>query len=363
MRFYKLLELERSASAADVRKAYRRLAVLHHPDKGGDAEKFKEISLAYEVLSDDEKRRVYDERGEAGVQGGGGDPTDIFEMFFGGGTGGGKRRTKDVVHPIDLTLEQLYTGVTKKLAVNRDVIDASEPVRDCGVCGGTGRGPAPAFQPMPVHCKACSGSGRSYKKERVREVMEIFIEKGAPHGHRIVFAGRADEQPDCETGDVVFIVHQKEHREFRRRGADLFLERKISLLDALVGFRMVFTHLDGRRIPVKTAVGDVVQPLAEGTGLKALTGEGMPTFGQPFVFGSLFLVLSVQFPEELSPEAIVKLRLALPAPTEPEVLEGDVVLCELEDMEPEAPAPEGEGPEEAHQQPMFGGPPPGCPQQ
>merc|ERR1719356_1458430 len=104
-KFYKLLEVDKSASEAEIKKAYRKLAVKHHPDKGGDPEKFKEITRAYEVLSDSEKKSKYDRFGEEGLDGdGGGEPTDIFDAMFGGGGrrgggGGGRRRqkTKDVV--------------------------------------------------------------------------------------------------------------------------------------------------------------------------------------------------------------------------------------------------------------------------
>merc|ERR1719428_2729422 len=107
-KFYKLLEVEKSATEPEIKKAYRKLAVKHHPDKGGDPEKFKEITRAYEVLSDSEKRAKYDRFGEEGLDndGGGGDAGDIFEAFFGGGgrKGGGgprkKQKTKDVIQPI-----------------------------------------------------------------------------------------------------------------------------------------------------------------------------------------------------------------------------------------------------------------------
>merc|ERR550532_1147552 len=143
--FYKTLEVDKGSSEGDIKKAYRKLAVKHHPDKGGDPEKFKEITHAYEVLSDPEKRRIYDERGEEGLEaGGGGDPSDIFESFFGGGGrrggAGGRRRqkTKDVVQPLKVTLEQLYSGATKKRAITRQVIDKKKGVQECRACDGRG---------------------------------------------------------------------------------------------------------------------------------------------------------------------------------------------------------------------------------
>merc|ERR1719226_52490 len=145
--FYKALEVEKGASEPEIKKAYRKLAVKHHPDKGGDPEKFKEITRAYEVLSDPEKREKYNRFGEEGVdgEGGGGDPSDIFDAFFGGGGrrrgGGGKRsrpKTKDVVQQLKVPLEQMYNGATKKMAVTRQVIDKSKGVQSCSECDGRG---------------------------------------------------------------------------------------------------------------------------------------------------------------------------------------------------------------------------------
>merc|ERR1719174_3177196 len=111
-KYYKLLGVDKSANENDIKKAFRKLAIKHHPDKGGDPETFKEITRAHEVLSDPEKRRMYDQGGEDAVsgEGGGGNPTDVFDMMFGGGGGGRqqqrRRKTKDVVHQLPVTLEQ-----------------------------------------------------------------------------------------------------------------------------------------------------------------------------------------------------------------------------------------------------------------
>ena len=371
---HELLELREDASAADVKKAFRRLAALHHPDKGGDAERFKEIARAYDVLGDPGRRRRYEERGEEGVQGGA-DPADLLQMFFGrGGLGPRGGRTKDIVHPLSVPLESLYTGCVKRLAINREVVSRDWPVSRCGDCGGSGMPAGAPLGPLMSHqgaCRRCRGSGKSYKAEKLREVVEVYIEKGVPHGHKIRFVGKADEQPDRETGDVVFVVHEQEHPEFKRRGADLFLSREVSILEALTGFRTLVTHLDGRSFVAKTGAGEVVQPLAEGTGLKALKDEGMPTHGSPFIFGTLFLVLAIRFPDAVDAALVPRLREVLPGPPSPEASDEDVEVCYIEDMDPEesfgASAARREGSddragEEAGRRPAAG-PPPGCPQQ
>merc|ERR1740121_708241 len=421
-KFYEILEVSKSASDADIKKAYRKLAVKHHPDKGGDQEKFKEITKAYEALSDPEKRAKYDKYGEEGLDGdGGGDPGDIFEAFFGGG-GGGRRqqqkrkKTKDVVQPIKVTLEQLYNGASKKLAITRQVIDKKRGVQECRECDGRGVRVevirmGPMIQQMQSACGSCNGTGKSFSTKQEREVLEVHIQKGAPDGHKVTFREKADEHPDADTGDVIFVLKQQEHAEFKRKGADLFIERKISLVEALCGFELTLTHLDGRKLFIKTAPGEIVRPAARGVDpmakeeaktdwevmedcdcpsidnvaqadttdvdtlknaaetqlkrkgidvgvfvvdgrrayfkqctreealaakktkkgstmyivsdpdakksfrmMKAVKGEGMPTYKNPFVHGNLFLILTIEFPDSLTPENQEKIRKLLPPP-------------------------------------------------
>merc|ERR1719412_2833025 len=393
--FYKTLEAEKGASEPEIKKAYRKLAVKHHPDKGGDPEKFKEITRAYEVLSDPEKRRIYDERGEEGLEGGGG---------RGGGGGRRRQKTKDVMQPLKVTLEQLYSGATKKMAITRQVIDKKKGVQECRECDGRGVTVevirmGPMIQQMQSSCSHCGGQGKSFRTKQEREVLEVHVQKGSPDNHKVVFREMADEHPDADAGDVVFVLKQQEHAEFKRKGADLFVERKISLVEALCGFSMELTHLDGRKLLVKTSPGEIVKPMAQGFDplgkedaktdwevmedcdcpsldnvaqadttdidtlkkacetqlkrkgidvgvfvvdgrrayfkqctreealaakkprrgatmyivsdpdantsfrmMKAVKGEGMPTYKNPFVHGNLFLTLTIEFPDGLTPE-------------------------------------------------------------
>jgi len=265
----------KTASDAEIKKAYRKLAVKHHPDKGGDPEKFKEITRAYEVLSDPDKKAKYDKFGEAGLEDGGGmDPTDIFENLFNPGgpkrPGKGKRqRTKNVVTPMKVTLQQLYEGATKKMAISRNVIDKQRGVRECRSCDGRGSRiemvrMGPMVQQMQQPCSICGGKGKSFSTKSEREVLEVHIQKGAPDGHKIPFREMAEEAPDMDTGDVIFVVKQEEHPDFKRKGADLYLERKISLIEALCGLTLDITHLDGRKLRIQTGPNEIITPLPHG---------------------------------------------------------------------------------------------------
>merc|ERR1711957_32080 len=100
------------------------------------------------------------------------------------------------------------------------------------------------------------------KKER--EVLEVLVQKGSPDGHKMPFREMADEHPDCTTGDVIFVLDEQEHKDFKRRGADLFVERKISLMEALCGFEMEIKHLDERKLLIKSEPGEIVKPMAQG---------------------------------------------------------------------------------------------------
>merc|ERR1719326_1333752 len=273
-KFYKLLEVDKNAGDSDIKKAYRKLAVKHHPDKGGDPEKFKEITRAYEVLSDSDKRSKYDRFGEEGLEDGGGDAGDIFESFFGGGGRGGgggrkRQRTKDVTQSLNVTLEQLYNGQTKKMAITRQVIDKKKGVVACSDCDGQGVRietirMGPMIQRMQSQCSSCGGAGKSFKTKQEREVLEVLIQKGSPDNHKVVFSEMADEHPDADAGDVIFVLKQQEHKLFKRRGADLFIERTISLVEALCGFELELTHLDGRKLHISTSPGEIVKPMTHG---------------------------------------------------------------------------------------------------
>ncbi|XP_024404154.1 dnaJ protein homolog [Physcomitrium patens] len=371
-KYYEALGVSKSASQDELKRAYRKAAIKNHPDKGGDPEKFKEISQAYEVLSDPEKRELYDQYGEdalkEGMGGGGGhNPFDIFESFFGGGgspfgdsfpggsgRGGSRRqrRGEDVVHPLKVSLEDLYNGTSKKLSLSRNVLcskckgkgSKTGASSRCAGCQGSGMkvsirqlGPN-MIQQMQHVCSDCRGSGETIsekdkcgqcKGQKVvqdKKVLEVHVEKGMAHGQKITFQGEADEAPDTVTGDIVFVLQLKEHPKFKRKGDDLFVEHTLSLTEALCGFQFPLTHLDGRQLLIKTNPGEIVKPGQ----FKAINDEGMPQYQRPFMKGKLYLHFTVEFPESgsLSSEQCRMLESILPPRASSHLTDMDLDECE-----------------------------------
>merc|ERR1712166_382746 len=252
---YKTLGVAKNATASEIKKAYRKLAVKHHPDKGGDPDTFKEISKAYDIVGDEEKRTQYDQFGEEGVgQGGGGRQQR------------GQKKGKSEVQPLNVTLEDLYNGKTRKLSVTRQVIDKSVEVKQCQECDGQGVviqmiRMGPMIQQTQAACGSCGGKGVTCKKKRVKEVLEVHIQKGSPDGNKVVFAEKSDEHPGVTPGDVIFVLKEQAHATFKRKGADLYIEKSISLVEALCGFEMEIEQLDGRTLIVRSSPGEVITPV------------------------------------------------------------------------------------------------------
>ncbi|KAF9264925.1 hypothetical protein L218DRAFT_958090 [Marasmius fiardii PR-910] len=366
-KFYDLLEVSPNASEADLKKAYRKKALRLHPDKGGDPELFKEVTHAYEVLSDPDKRSIYDARGEAGLNEAGGmggmDAQDLFSQLFGGagGFGGGgffgggpsrhqgPRRTKDLMHRINVSLEDLYKGKTTKLALTRNVIcgkckgkgGKEGAVKTCHSCNGRGikmtiRQMGPMIQQMQTTCDECSGQGETINmKDRCnqckgkkvvsdKKVLEVHVDKGMKGGQTITFRGEADQSPGQETGDVIIVIEEKPHDRFKRQENDLVAEQEIDLLTALGGGEFSIRHLDDRVLVVKLDPGEVIKH----GDLKVIPAQGMPSqrHHEP---GDMFVKLSVLFPDSIPLESIPFLERALPPRKPMEQHDGNVLVEEV----------------------------------
>ena len=321
------IQVEKTAGEKEIKKAYRKLAVKHHPDKGGDEHKFKEVSAAYEVLSDKEKRAKYDKYGLEGLSdegGGGGGPDDLFSMFFGGGgrSRAGPRKSESVNHPLKVSLEDLYNGKTAKIAINRQVIVGESKM--CTACDGQGvvielrQIALGMVQQLQRRCTECGGQGYCATRKKERKILEVHVEKGMKHNHKIPFRGMADEKPNMEAGDVNFIIQEKEHDLFKRKGADLLITKTLSLNEALCGFEWTIKHLDGREIAIKSKPGEVIQPEESSSApfVKIVPSEGMPSHGNPFVKGNLYVLFRVDFPKdgEMDTKTVAQLKKLLPSP-------------------------------------------------
>uniref|UniRef100_A0A7S2QZ80 J domain-containing protein n=1 Tax=Eucampia antarctica TaxID=49252 RepID=A0A7S2QZ80_9STRA len=344
VKLYETLGIEKSADAKEIKKAYRKLAIKHHPDKGGDEAKFKEISAAYEILSDAEKRAKYDKFGLEGVSDDspGHTTDDLFSMFFGGGGGprrSGPRKGEDLNHPLKVNLEDLYNGKTVKLAINRSVLVGEAKM--CTECDGQGvvmelrQIALGMVQQLQRRCTSCSGQGYCASTKKERKVLEVMIDKGMKHTEKVVFRGMGDEKPNMEPGDINFIVQEKEHALFKRKGADLLVTKTLSLNEALCGFEWKIEHLDKREIIIQSKAGEVIKPesLAGQPFVKIVPDEGMPSRNNPFVKGNLYVLFRVKFPSdgELSSSTIQTLKSALPNPSMAIDYDEDTVeVCHLE---------------------------------
>lgn len=330
--YYKILQVDKNAKDDDLKKAYRKLAMKWHPDKNPNNKKeaearFKQISEAYEVLSDSQKRAIYDQYGEEGLKGqvpppdaaagGPGGATffqtgegpnvfrfnprnanDIFAEFFGfstpfgGGMGGGggggmrgarfsssmfgddifssfgegrpmntgPRKAPPVERTLPCSLEELYKGTTKKMKISREIADAS---------GKT----------LPVE-----------------EILTIDIKPGWKKGTKITFPEKGNEEPNVVPADLVFIIDEKPHSVFTRDGNDLVINQKISLAEALTGYTVHLTTLDGRKLTIP--INNVIHPNYE----EVVPREGMPIPKDPSKRGNLRIKFNIKFPTRLTAE-------------------------------------------------------------
>eukprot|EP00249_Psilotum_nudum_P016828 c26001_g2_i2 orf=372-1397(+) len=324
--YYNVLKVGRNVSEEDLKKAYRKLAMRWHPDKNPNNKKeaeakFKQISEAYEVLSDPQKRVVYDQYGEDGLKGqmpstgsgagafanGSGqsgyrfnprNAEDIFAEFFGAsnpfsgmngsafgsrngrptfgdgkfgtensfrsfnesGTSSGLRKAAPIENKLPCTLEELYNGCVRKMKISRSIIDASG------------------------------------KSMLVEEVLSIGVKPGWKKGTKITFPEKGNEQPGLIPADVVFVIDEKPHDVFKRDGSDLVVVQKIALVDALSDYTISVITLDGRTLNIHC--NEIITPGYE----KVLPKEGMPIAKETRKRGNLIIKFDIKFPSRLSTE-------------------------------------------------------------
>jgi len=319
--YYEVLGVTKSADEAEIKKAYRRIAMKFHPDRNSEdpksEEKFKEASEAYEVLSDSEKRQRYDQFGHAGVNsqfgGGGGHGagdfggfSDIFSDVFGdifGGAGGGRggrrsgpQRGSDLRYNLEMTLEEAVRGTEKKIRIpslatcepckGSGAKPGSKPVT-CNTCGGVGQvRMQQGFFSVQQTCPNCRGKGsiisdpcsKCHGQGRTEEskTLSVKIPPGVDTGDRIRLSGEGEGGPGGgPNGDLYVQVVVREHEVFKREGKNLYCEMPISIIDAALGGELEVPTLDGKvklKIPEETQTGKLFR--LRGKGITPVRGGG-----------------------------------------------------------------------------------------
>lgn len=327
--YYEVLGVERSASEAELKKAYRRMAMKYHPDRNPDnadaEEHFKEAKEAYEVLSDAQKRAAYDQFGHDGVNqsaGGGGAGGfsdifgDVFNDIFGGGGGGRQNfRGADLRYHLDLSLEEAVAGTTQKIRIPVNVEcktcdgtgakKGTQPVT-CTTCGGHGQVRIQqGFFSVQQTCPHCRGTGKQIKDPctdchgegvvQEQKTLSVKVPAGVDTGDRIRLAGEGEPgQGGAAPGDLYVEVQVKRHDVFTRDGTNLFCDVPISFVNATLGGDLEVPTLEGKatlKIPEGTQTGQ--QFRLRGKGVQSVRGGGV---------GDLLCRVIVETPVKLSKE-------------------------------------------------------------
>lgn len=324
--YYEALGVPRDAGEGEIKKAYKALALKYHPDKNpGDVdaeEKFKLISEAYEVLSDPDKKKIYDMVGEEGLKRGNSVPNfnfqhNLFNIFNNFKT---QQRTRVTNHKLNVSLSDIYKGIKKKLLIERNIIcttcngigtpDKSK-ISKCGTCNGTGVFIGQTGNILTQkQCQSCAGKGYVFDKTltchsclgnrvvKEKRYFEINVVPGTKPNSEVVFNNMGDEDPDRKTptGNIVITIAQNPHPIFERvnNSNDLIITKKITLAEALCGVEFKVRHLNGEEYLYKTVEGMVIIPGM----VVVVQGHGMPIINSSNK-GDLYIKFDVEYPKQI----------------------------------------------------------------
>jgi len=339
--FYETLGISRSASQAEIKKGYRKMAIKHHPDKNPDdktaEENFKKAAEAYEVLSDDNKKARYDQYGHAafdGPQGGGGggfrgggmDMDDIFSQFgdifgggggggFGGFGGGGQRQARvkgsNLRIRVKLTLEEIAKGVEKKVKVRRKIQADGVTYKTCSTCNGSGQqmritNTILGRMQTAATCGSCSGAGEIINSKpngadaqgliTKEETVAINIPEGVTEGVQLKVGGKGNEAPGKSSiaGDLLVLIEEIPHENLKREGTNIHYDLYINFSEAVIGTSKEVDTVTGKvkiKIDAGTQSGKILR----------LKGKGLPSI-ERYGVGDFLIHINVWTPQELNKE-------------------------------------------------------------
>lgn len=314
MSHYNTLGISESATPKEIKKAFRKKALVCHPDKGGDPEKFKELQEAYEVLSDPTSRENYDKYGTAEAPAHS-DINDLFSDLFGRMAGhNGPKRGQDTRYTMNVSLSDAYTGNLKKLKVTRSII-----CKDCDGLGGIspeictdckGKGVTtrvtrngPFVQQIQTKCNKCDGNGKTILPENKctgcsgnkiipeQKIIQVNIKAGIESRMGVVLENEGNEYPGTIPGNIVIIFNVASDESFTRKGNDLYYTQTLSLSEALIGFTKNITQLDSVVFSIRH--DGVTQP----SSVKCLKGRGFPNITNEGSKGDLYITFNVNLPD------------------------------------------------------------------
>lgn len=276
--YYDILGVNKNASIDEIKRAYRKKATTEHPDKGGDEKKFQEISNAYHVLSNPDKKRNYDNAGGSEQNSGGRPDHDIFRHFFGGGSRFRQQeeeriiKCNDIVHNYPITLEDVFKGIKKqvRIKIKAYIFDCFE---DCDKCQGKGMiknmtQQGPFCQIFTSNCNNCNGSGSSVKKGKENEstyekeeIINLEIPKSIRNNTKIVIDknGEQPKRKNIQAGNLVFNIQIKDHNIFSRDNFDLITKFNIDYIGSIVGKDIELNILNSDKLQINTKEFGIIQ--------------------------------------------------------------------------------------------------------